>query len=398
MSAQAWLHKCLIRMLGAGAGDDGLPIVYNESTSLFQLGGTTLTIAGLINAVGTTGVHKITNADGSNNTLEIKNTNADGFSAIVWRGPTGVEIGAMGVGTNNAPANAFFIEMSMIPFTYASAPEFYVLQTTNFNGSWSGITTAYSQYKRFSIKKNGLIALYPPGTGDAEDPVAVAIQMFLNTNTIVRVGGGAAFTAGDTEDTAVAAPATMIGFKVAGDYGFINAVNAGTDNKPIKINEAGGAITLAGAVTCLSGLTGDCHATNSYSAVAAGTVYSLTNTAAALDFGTTDPSITISVAGRYRVQGRVNLKYNGATMVAARTVTLKLRRTNNTAADLTNGSTAVVTAVTTTLTGTFLVIDFEADLYTATAGDIITIFGSVDTVPSAGSLDCSEAWIKALPA
>ncbi len=129
--------------------------------------------------------------------------------------------------------------------------------------------------------------------------------------------------------------------------------------------------------------------------VAAGTAYSLTNTAAALDFGTTDPVVTITTPGTYKPRGWVVLAYNGATFAASRTVTIKLRRTNNTAADLTNGTVVLQTAIITTVTATFMVVYFQADDYvTLNSDDSITIFADVSTVPSAGSLDATAAWIE----
>lgn len=133
-----------------------------------------------------------------------------------------------------------------------------------------------------------------------------------------------------------------------------------------------------------------------YDSFGSGTAYSLTNTAAAVVFGTTSPSIQLDIVGVYRIKARVNLKLNAATMIAARTVTLKLRRTNNTAADIANSTTAVITAVTTTLTGTFMEVTWEVPYTTQGAGDVLTIFASMDTVPSAGSLDVSEAHISAM--
>ena len=127
-----------------------------------------------------------------------------------------------------------------------------------------------------------------------------------------------------------------------------------------------------------------------------GTAYSLTNASAALDFGTTDPSITVAEAGTYLVRGRVLLKYNGATFAANRTVTLKFRRTNNTAADLTSGSTALTTDIITLSTGTWVECQMPEVVYTTTnTDDAITIYGDVSTVPSAGSLDATEAHVLA---
>lgn len=138
-------------------------------------------------------------------------------------------------------------------------------------------------------------------------------------------------------------------------------------------------------------------ANTAFEAYAAGTAYSVTNAAAAVVFGTTSPSITITTAGTYRIRARLNLKYNAATTVAIRTVTAKLRRTNNTAADLTSGSVVVTTAVVTTLTQTMMQLDLPEVVYvTALATDVVTIFISMDVVPSAGTLDVGEAEIHAV--
>jgi hypothetical protein len=135
------------------------------------------------------------------------------------------------------------------------------------------------------------------------------------------------------------------------------------------------------------------HDSGVQSVHAAGTAYSLTATPAKLDFGTTDPSFTLVNAGTYLLQARVRLDYNAATFAAVRTATLKLRRTNNTAADLTNGSVAAATQIVTTLSGTFIVRSWPVIYSTANNDDTIEIFGSLDVVPSAGSLDAVEASI-----
>lgn len=127
---------------------------------------------------------------------------------------------------------------------------------------------------------------------------------------------------------------------------------------------------------------------------AAGTAYSLTAVAAALNFGTTDPVIVLPAAGKYIIRARVQYRFAGATFAAAREVTTKLRRTNNTAADISNSSTGLSTGITTTLTQTFAVVQLPEVVYeTANDDDSITIFGSVAVVPTAGSLDATEASI-----
>lgn len=128
---------------------------------------------------------------------------------------------------------------------------------------------------------------------------------------------------------------------------------------------------------------------------AAGTAYALTATSAKVDFGTTDPTITLSGTGTYLLRYRCTLDYNAATFSAVRTATMKLRRTNNTAADLTNSSSAVKTQIVTTITGSLMQISHEVEYTTSGAGDVIELWGVVDVVPTAGSLDVSIASIIA---
>ena len=123
-------------------------------------------------------------------------------------------------------------------------------------------------------------------------------------------------------------------------------------------------------------------------AYGAGTVYSLTNSAAAIDFGTTDPAIVLDKVGTYLIFGQVNLAYTGATVVAE-TATIKVRRTNNTAADL----SAVVVLdlpVATTLTNTYGVFQIPPFVYTTAAtDDAVTLFGNVSAGLSAGTIDAT---------
>lgn len=130
------------------------------------------------------------------------------------------------------------------------------------------------------------------------------------------------------------------------------------------------------------------------SVYAAGTAYSLTSSAAALDFGTTDPALTIDKPGTYLIFGRASLKYNAATFAANQSATIKLRRTNNTAADLTNGSTTATLRVITTITDSVGVLSLAPVIYSTTnSDDAIALYGSLSATPSAGSVDATEASI-----
>lgn len=136
---------------------------------------------------------------------------------------------------------------------------------------------------------------------------------------------------------------------------------------------------------------------NPLSVYATGTVYTLTATPAAVDFGTTDPTITLNAVGTYAIRARVKVALNGATFAANRTLTVKLRRTNNTAADVADSSTTYVVPITTTITNTLAVIELPEVLYTtANTNDVLTIFADISVTPSAGSISIDEASIVAV--
>jgi len=174
-----------------------------------------------------------------------------------------------------------------------------------------------------------------------------------------------------------------------------------------QISSGGFEPTLSTPWSVANGGTGSATVQNAITALglkkspltvyAAGTAYSLTATPTALNFGTTSPALTIDAAGTYLLMAKVRVDYNAATFAAVRTGTLKFRRTNNTAADLTNGSNGFKTDIITTLTYTLAEITLAPIIYVTTAtNDALTIFGDISVIPTAGSLDCVEACIVAV--
>jgi alpha-D-ribose 1-methylphosphonate 5-triphosphate synthase subunit PhnG len=184
-------------------------------------------------------------------------------------------------------------------------------------------------------------------------------------------------------------------FRGDGCTGFINYLivdyNANTDTTtkgaPLKVYGSASDVSLRNLF----------RTSQEKSVYAAGTAYSVTNAQAAVDFGTTDPSLTLSDPGVYLIRARLVVNYNAATFAAVRNLTVKLRRTNNTAADLTGASTTVQTDIVTTKTATMLVIDLPAVVYkTSNPDDAIALYAGLDTAPDAGSLDIVEASIVAM--
>lgn len=133
------------------------------------------------------------------------------------------------------------------------------------------------------------------------------------------------------------------------------------------------------------------------SVYAAGTAYTMTASAAVLTFGTTSPTLVLDKAGTYLITAKANLENVGATFAANRDVTLKLTRTNNTPGDLAHSTTVFGTGVTTTVTGLLALAGLPAVIYTTTnTTDSISIEGLVSVVPTAGSLQVTEASIVAI--
>lgn len=131
-------------------------------------------------------------------------------------------------------------------------------------------------------------------------------------------------------------------------------------------------------------------------AYAAGTAYTLTTTSSAVAFGTTSPTITLPASGTYMIWPTAKINYVGATFLSSRTITMKLRRTNNTAADVANSSTASQTQVVTLLSFTLGTPAIPVVAYTGSAGDVISMFAGIDVAPTVGSVQVTEASLVAV--
>jgi hypothetical protein len=128
------------------------------------------------------------------------------------------------------------------------------------------------------------------------------------------------------------------------------------------------------------------------SVYAAGTVYTLTATNAKIDFGTTDPSLTITAPGTYALHGFAKVQVNGATFAANQTVTVLIRRTNNTPANITNSGTTWFLPTMTTLTQTIALIQMKEIFYTtANSDDVLELWADVSALPSAGTVTIEAA-------
>lgn len=216
-----------------------------------------------------------------------------------------------------------------------------------------------------------LDARYWVGTSDTdltnEQNIGALATGYLKIVTTIGVA---------TPSTTTTIPAADI---AAGTAGISISGNAATATKLATARTVNG-VSFDG--------TADIVVNGTFTAYGAGTAYVLTNTAAAIDFGTTDPTITITTAGTYMLWGQVVLAYNGATVVAE-TATVKMRRTNNTAADV--GQVVVIDLpVATTSTYTYGVVALPPTVYVTTnVDDIVKLFGNVSAALGAGTIDAT---------
>lgn len=132
--------------------------------------------------------------------------------------------------------------------------------------------------------------------------------------------------------------------------------------------------------------------------VATGTVYTLTTTFANVDFGTTDPIVTLANAGTYSIYVDVQTSLVTAT-TTTQSVSYKLRRTNNTPADLTGsqfGDPLPVATVGSPLGPSTHIGPIKYT--TATTTDAISVQGAISGALGAGTATVSACTITAIRA
>lgn len=133
----------------------------------------------------------------------------------------------------------------------------------------------------------------------------------------------------------------------------------------------------------------------SYRVAAAGTAAPLSTSSALLNFGTTDPALTLTNAGNYLVMARVRLDYIACT-IDAQTVTLKLME--NPATQLV--ATSFVIQAETTATRTLGIFVLPPYVYTAATGgkvlEIHAVLGTSDPGTGTTTFVAVEAEIEAV--
>lgn len=132
--------------------------------------------------------------------------------------------------------------------------------------------------------------------------------------------------------------------------------------------------------------------------VAAGTAYTMTTSYATVDFGTTDPVLTIANAGTYSLYVDIQTTLVSAT-TTTQTESFKLRRTNNTAADITASTFGTPLPVATVGSQLGPMIHIGPIKYsTVNVDDSITVQGILSASLGAGTVTVTACNITAIRA
>jgi hypothetical protein len=171
-------------------------------------------------------------------------------------------------------------------------------------------------------------------------------------------------------------------------------VAGGTNTQSVTVSTG---LTLSGSTLSVTSGT-YAGQTPSINTIATGTVYNLTNSYAAITFGTTSPTATLPSTGKWMVFANIQTAYAGATFAGLQNESFKIRRTNNTAADLTDSIRSQDLAVVTTLTEAGPSVMIGPIYYNGTSGDVLSVFGTVSAAPSVGNMTVTDCSITLMPA
>lgn len=161
-----------------------------------------------------------------------------------------------------------------------------------------------------------------------------------------------------------------------------------------QTDAATGATISSGAVVSPAGA----QVFSLINAIATGAAFTFDNTAfppgKAIGFGGNNPTVTLN-AGTYLLIGRIRIDYSGAT-ITNQTLSMEIRRTNNTPTDVTNSACTIKLRVVTTDSTTDDVLILPLITYTATQGDILQLYGALSAAAGAGNVTAVEATLTAL--
>lgn len=106
--------------------------------------------------------------------------------------------------------------------------------------------------------------------------------------------------------------------------------------------------------------------------------------------------ITLATAGTYMIFATARLDLVVATFNSNETISLKLRETANGPADLANATRGIQTGTSVAESSTLWAGPIPPITYTAAAGDVIQLFGTITTTPYSGAVNVVETSILAV--
>jgi hypothetical protein len=239
-----------------------------------------------------------------------------------------------------------------------------------------------------------------PGTDGADGTNGTNAYTIVTTEFVVpALGGSITIDVGDSTWAAVGQPVFIPGAGVFEVLSIPSSTTLQLEYLDYETNvETGSAVVVGSAVTP-GGFQEPAPTIpdDQVTAYGSGAEYVLTTTPANVVMGGTSPDVTLTVAGTWMIFARLRVDYNAATFAAVRTVTGVLRRTNNTAGNITNSSASFETEIITTLTYTAEVMSLPVIIYkTANVNDNIVLQASIDVLPTAGSIAISQCEIVAV--
>lgn len=246
----------------------------------------------------------------------------------------------------------------------------------------------------------GVLTFGAPGTVDGVNESAV-------TSTAITGTGNVVFSASPTLTGTIGGASLTLSSLTSGRATYAGASGLLSDEAAYAYNAATNILTVGGIslgagseVSTIGQLVDSVDGTTPLhtiiQTVASGTAYTLTATSAAVDFGTTDPIVTLANAGTYWVSADIQYNYVGSTFAANRQFDEKIRRTNNTAADVTGSAFSEFVPTLTTITDAGPHAHIGPFLYT-TAGttDTLQVFADISVLPTAGTVTVTACVITA---
>lgn len=235
--------------------------------------------------------------------------------------------------------------------------------------------------------------------GTANTYVVAALSSDTPTNGQVPTWNTGGTVTWETPSGGAALTNTFIGYGassvLSGEAAF--TYNAATNTATVGAISLGGGNEVSSIGPLVDSVDGTTPLNNIVETTAAGTAYTLTTSYAAIDFGTTDPVIVLPNAGTYTIQAWVQTTLVSAT-TTTQSVSFKMRRTNNTAADLGDISSAPLPVATIGSEIGPSCVMISTKYTTANTNDSLTIQGLLSASLGAGTCTITAAHITAIRA